>query len=301
MRWALLLVAALTTTATAQRPPDMPMPVPITTPAQPGAIPLYGGAKPPAAPVERWMQIGTDRVARNVSVPTITPVLPARGKATGAAAIVAPGGAFMLLSMDHEGFKTARWLADHGIAAFVLKYRLNETPDAPTDAMAFMDRRMAAAMRDPAGTTTIQEPRATEDGLAALHLVRARAGEWGIDPRRVGMIGFSAGARMAMQVVLTAKPEEQPAFLGYIYGAMFALDVPADAPPMFAALAMNDGLLKNQGLGIAEAWRKAGRPIELHVYERGDHGYGTGKPGTTTIGMMPQLLAWLEMRGLLKK
>lgn len=277
------------------------MPVPIATPAQSGAIRLYPDLKPPEAPVERWMQIGANRVARNVTVPTITPVLPAKGKATGAAAIVAPGGAFMLLSMDHEGFKTAHWLASHGIAAFVLKYRLNETPDAPTDAMAFMDRRMAAAMRDPAGTTTMQEPRATEDGLAALHLVRARAAEWGIDPKRVGMIGFSAGARMAMKVVLAAKPEEQPAFLGYIYGAMFALDVPREAPPMFAALAMNDGLLKAQGLGIAEAWRKAGRPVELHVYESGDHGFGTGKSGTTTMGMMPQFLAWLDMHGLLKK
>jgi dipeptidyl aminopeptidase/acylaminoacyl peptidase len=68
---------------------------------------------------------------------------------------------------------------------------------------------------------------------------------------------------------------------------------------MFSAIAMDDGLFKGQGLGIVEAWRKAGRPVEFHGYERGDHGFGAGRPGTTTTLLLPEFLAWMDMRGLL--
>lgn len=98
---------------------------------------------------------------------------------------------------------------------------------------------------------------------------------------------------------LAARPGERPAFIGYIYGPMLPIAVPADAPPMFAAIAMDDGLFKTHGLGLVEAWSKAGRPVELHAYERGDHGFGIGKPGTTTTGVMPQFRNWLAMRDLL--
>jgi acetyl esterase/lipase len=80
---------------------------------------------------------------------------------------------------------------------------------------------------------------------------------------------------------------------------MLAPAVPADAPPMFNAIAMDDGLFKGQGFAIVEAWRKAGRPVEFHAYERGDHGFGTGRPGTTTALLLPEFLAWMDMRGLL--
>jgi acetyl esterase/lipase len=165
--------------------------------------------------------------------------------------------------------------------------------------MGVVAERMGAVARL-GHTPDIKEPRATQDALAALALVRGRAASFGVDPARVGMIGFSAGAMTALRATLEGKGAARPAFIGYIYGPMEAVAVPADAPPMFNAIALDDGLFKGQGFGIVEAWRKAGRPVEFHGYERGDHGFGPGQPGTTTTGVLPQFLAWMEMRGLLK-
>ena len=289
---ALLLFAA---PAIAQ----MPVPVPAQPPAEPDAIALYPDMKAPKGSSENWVRFGKDLAVRNVTVPTITPVLPDPAKATGAAVVVAPGGAFMLLAMDHEGWNVARWLADHGIAAFVLKYRLNPTPADTAEASTFMGKRMAESLRDPAAPPSIKEPRATLDALAALKLVRAGAGKWGVDPQRVGMIGFSAGAMTTLNAALEGQGAARPSFIGYVYGPMLARDVPADAPPMFAAIANDDGLFPNPAYALVESWRRAHVPVELHAYERGDHGFGMGKPRTTTMGLLPQFLSWMEMRGLL--
>ncbi len=280
----------------------------IATPPQPGAIALYPeGEIQPATTAEQWGlligQINPDirmegRIARNVWLPTITPVLPPNGTANGAAVIVAPGGAFLSLSMDTEGLEVARRLAAEGITAFVLKYRLNPTPEDEAAFMQFMGQRMAATASGKA-ESEISEPRAAMDALQALRLVRQRAKEWQIDPARVGMIGFSAGAMAALQSVQTGKASDWPEFLGYIYGRMSAIEVPPEAPPMFVAIAMDDGLFARQGFGIVEAWRSAGRPVELHAYERGDHGFGTGRPGTTTILVIDEFIAWMQMHGWL--
>ncbi|WCP12563.1 hypothetical protein sphantq_00963 [Sphingobium sp. AntQ-1] len=278
---------------------QMPTPVPAEAPADPNAIPLYPDMKAPKGSTENWVRFGKDLAVRNVTVPTITPVLPDPAKATGAAVIVAPGGAFMLLAMDHEGWSVARWLADHGIAAFVLKYRLNQTPADIGEASAYMGRRMAESLRDPTAAPGITEPRATLDALAAIKLVRANADKWGVDPQRVGMIGFSAGAMTTLNAALEGKGSDRPSFIGYVYGPMLARVVPADAPPMFAAIANDDSLFPNPSYALIESWRRAHVPVELHAYERGDHGFGTGKPGTTSMGVLPQFQAWLDMRGLL--
>ena len=280
---------------------------PIAAPDLGPAIPLYPDAPAPRAGAdEQWShmtgQIGENRfdniMVRNVVRPTITPYLPAAGKGSGAAVIVAPGGAFLSLSMTGEGRDIAQWLADHGIAAFVLKYRLNPTPRDDGAFMGVMAARFGAAAKGETGPD-VREPRATEDALKAVAMVRADAARYGIDPARVGMIGFSAGAMTALNATLEGKGAARPAFLGYVYGPMLPVAVAADAPPMFAAIAMDDGLFAKQGFGIVDAWRKAGRPVELHAYERGDHGFGAGRPGTTTTGLLPQFLAWLEARGLL--
>ncbi|RYM08768.1 alpha/beta hydrolase [Sphingobium cupriresistens] len=278
---------------------QMPTPVPAEAPADPNAIPLYPDMKASKESTENWVRFGKDLAVRNVTVPTITPVLPDPAKATGAAVIVAPGGAFMLLAMDHEGWSVARWLADHGIAAFVLKYRLNQTPADIGEASAYMGRRMAESLRDPTAAPGITEPRATLDALAAIKLVRANADKWGVDPQRVGMIGFSAGAMTTLNAALEGKGSDRPSFIGYVYGPMLARVVPADAPPMFAAIANDDSLFPNPSYALIESWRRAHVPVELHAYERGDHGFGTGKPGTTSMGVLPQFQAWLDMRGLL--
>jgi acetyl esterase/lipase len=275
----------------------------------PGTIALYPETKEDSGEdSEQWNrtvgQIGDLRIdirtIRNVTNPTITPVLPKPGTGNSAAVIVAPGGAFLSLSIDSEGFDVAKRLAGKGIAAFVLKYRLNETPrDIPS-----FQTLVAQVFSETASdniTREVKEPRATVDALRALELVKSRADEFGIDPDLVGMIGFSAGAMTALNAVLEGEPGQRPAFFGYIYGPMSPVDVPADAPPMFAAIAMDDGLFARQGFGIVESWRSAGRPVELHAYERGEHGFGTGLAGTTSVGVMPQFLTWLECRGLLAR
>ena len=303
------LLVVLPVAAGAQVKPGPFRVMDIAAPADPTAIPLYPEGSLPAPRVkERWGrtvgEIGALRIdqrfVRNVTKPTMTPVLPDPARATGAAVIVAPGGAFLSLSIDNEGFNVARWLADRGIAAFVLKYRLNETPD---DNAAYMQRVAAvfAAAGKGDAKLALNEPRAVEDVLHAVKLVRAGAGRWGVDPKRVGVLGFSAGARATLQAVLSARGSQRPEFFGYIYGQMGAVDAPADAPPMFAAIALDDGLYGRQGFGIVESWQKAKRPVELHAYEKGDHGFGIGRPGTTTMLMMDQFRAWLDSRGLLKR
>ncbi|WP_394442531.1 alpha/beta hydrolase (plasmid) [Sphingobium naphthae] len=280
---------------------QMPAPVRAQAPAEPNALPLYPDLKAPAGAMENWVRFGDELAVRNVTVPTLTPFLPDPAKATGAAVIVAPGGAFMLLAMEHEGWKVAKWLADHGVAAFVLKYRLNKTPADDQEAAAYMGQRMAASLRDPTSPPEITEPRATLDALAALKLVRDGADKWGIDPQRVGMIGFSAGAMTTLNAALEGKGADRPSFIGYVYGPMLARDVPGDAPPMFAALANDDSLFANPSYALVESWRRAKAPVEFHAYERGDHGFGTGKPGTTSTGLLPQFLSWMNMRGLLQR
>lgn len=271
--------------------------------APPGAVtlPVYGKANPGKPGDE--MSAGPGSEVRNVTYPTLTPVLPKPGTANGTAVIVAPGGGFMFLSMDGEGWKVAQALADRGITAFVLKYRLNPTPK---DDAAYRDGVMKLILGIASGKPAAQiaDPGASKDALAALKLVRGRAAEWGIDPERVGMIGFSAGAITSLKAVLEAGSDNDPStlppdFFGYIYGPMDAVEAPADAPPMFAALAMNDGMFGKDNFDIVNSWRKVKRPVELHVYQDGGHGFGLGKPGTTNAMLMPEFLAWMDMQGLL--
>lgn len=291
--------------ATAQ-PLDMtPIDGPAEAPVGAQEIPVYGKANPgnPADTI-RTAFMGRETVLRNITFPTITPVLPAPGKANGTAVIVAPGGGFMMLAMQNEGWRVAQALADRGVTAFVLKYRLNPTPREDRAFLEEMGRIFAQVDREPGERPAIKDPGAGEDALAALKLIRSRADQWRIDPARVGMIGFSAGAMTTLTAVLDAGKDADaatrgPDFIGFIYGPMAAVAVPADAPPMFAALAMDDPLFGNGDFSIASAWHAARRPVELHVYQAGGHGFGTGKPGTTSTMLMPEFLAWMDMQGLL--
>jgi acetyl esterase/lipase len=266
-------------------------------------IPLYPAGAPKmsgATADERWNAIGENPVVRNVVVPTLRPYLPAPSKASGAAVLVAPGGGFMMLAMKEEGWDVAQWLADHGIAAFVLKYRVNPTPEDEAAFDRFGRERMAAAFR--AGAQAPPPPvfqPAIDDGIAALKLIRSRAADWKIDSNRLGMIGFSAGAMTTLSVALAQRLEAHPAFIGVIYGPMGAVKVPADAPPLFAALAADDPLFGRAGIGLLESWQRAGRPAELHLYQRGGHGFGLGRPGTTTELWPDEFLGWLKLNGVL--
>jgi acetyl esterase/lipase len=268
-------------------------------PAQPDGIPLL--ANPPRTQVpESWHRVGDTYVVRNVSQPTLTPVLPDPEIATGAAVIVAPGGAFTLLAIGHEGWPIARKLAEQGIAAFVLKYRVNETPEDDAEFHALLRRRMAlviSAAEDAA--LKIEEPRSTEDALAAVSLVRANAVQWGIDPARVGIMGFSAGAIVAVNAAVAEGARERPSFIAPFYPSLEVRVAPPDAPPMFAAVAFDDMYFSRQPLGLIEAWRKAGRPVEFHGFQNGGHGFGLGKPDTTTALVFDQFLLWMRANGLM--
>lgn len=279
-------------------------PPPITAvaaPALPDAIPLYGPQTPGDRATENWGQAPNgDLTVRNVTYPTLQPFLPDPGQATGAAVVVLPGGGFMMLSYDHEGTRIARTLAARGIAAFVLKYRLFATPAGEAEAAAEVSRRIGAAFASPVGPDSLFNPDARTDAAAALAMVRARADEWHVDPARVGLLGFSAGARTSLMTVLGAETQDQPAFFGYIYGDLASRPVPASAPPMFAARALDDQLYPNGPLDLVRDWQAAGHGTELHLYQHGGHGFGAGQEGTTSTGVLDQFIAWLDSSGWLE-
>jgi acetyl esterase/lipase len=276
---------------------------PIATPKQPKAIELGTGALPDATANESWHSQYKSTFARNVTVATLTPFLPKKGKATGAAVIVAPGGGFRTLSMSNEGWDVAKALADKGVAAFVLKYRLKQTPAemaAFEKAMAEMFSGAARASRpladqDPAVEFAAQ----IADARAAFALVRERSKEWRVDADRIGMIGFSAGAMLTISTTLYGK-DAKPAFIADIYGPLTKVDVPADAPPLFVALAADDPFFANAGYGLIDSWRAAKRPVEFHLFEQGGHGFGMYPKTTTSTGWFDSFVRWLDMHGYLK-
>jgi acetyl esterase/lipase len=285
---------SVSTSALAQEPPKTQ----IEAPPEPNAIPLNTGGVEGQTAKETWYKQWGDPFVRNVSQATLTPFLPERSKANGAAVIVAPGGGFRILSMGNEGWEVARALNEKGIAAFVLKYRLR-----PTAAdWAEFDKGNPLSAPSPAGAAAASRSPVIlplEDATAAVKLVRARAKEWNVDPSRIGMMGFSAGAGTTMAATLQST-ENKPAFIAPIYGAQVAVEVPADAPPMFVALAADDPLFGNNEYGLITAWKKAGRPVEFHLYQNGGHGFGLGNPPKSSIGWFPQFMLWLDTNGMLK-
>lgn len=275
---------------------------PIDIPAQPDAIELGTGKLPGAVAAEAWHSQYGSLFARNVTIATLTPFLPDPARATGAAIIVAPGGGFRTLSMNNEGWDVARALAAKGVAAFVLKYRLNPTPPDMAGFEQSMREMFAGAARPARPTPEAMMANIgpqIADVRAAFAMVRRRAADWHVDPDRIGMIGFSAGAMLTMATVLTGQ-EARPAFIATIYGPLSPVTVPADAPPLFVALAADDPLFGSPGFGVVESWRAARRPVEFHLYEQGGHGFGMYQKPTTSTGWFDDFARWLSMHGFLK-
>ncbi len=300
--WAAMLTALyiLSTSALTQASEVM---APIATPDQPNAIVIGTAPLPGAKAQEAWHSQYGSRFARNVTFATLTPFLPDPTNASGAAVVVAPGGGFRTLSMDNEGWDVARALAKRGVAAFVLKYRLNQTPAD----MAGFQRSMAEMFSN----TGSRPPRPNqeqmalrfapqiEDSRAAFALIRSRATKWKIDPTRIGMVGFSAGAMLTMATALVGE-DAKPAFIGNIYGPLTSVSVPADAPPLFVALAADDPFFAGSGFGLIESWRSAKKPVEFHYYEQGGHGFGMYPKKTTSTDWFNAFTHWLTMHGMLK-
>ena len=277
---------------------------PLQTPAEPSAILLGTGGVNNQPASETWFRQWGDPMARNVTKATLTPFLPKPGKANGMVVIVAPGGGFRWLSMGNEGWEVAQALADKGIAAFVLKYRLFPTPESLDDFKAWMNRPRPAANSDTSKSATPPSPpqmdlsNQLEDAEAAYAMILKRAKEWGVDTNRIGMIGFSAGAGLTMHSTLHSKTMKL-AFIGPIYGGMGPVEVPKNAPPMFNVIATDDFLFRGQ-FGVIESWYKAGRPVEFHLYQNGGHGFGLGNPNRTSNRWFDAFIHWLEVNGFLK-
>lgn len=232
-----------------------------------------------------------EQVLSNINFPSITPYLPSAKNATGAAAIVIPGGGHSEIWITHEGYRVAKFLADHGIAAFVLKYRLSKAP----------------------GSTYTLMGDSLPDAQRAIRLVKNRAAEWRIDPARVGVIGFSAGGELAALAgthfdagdANAADPIDResshPAFMGLVYPAVKAdLPLPKDTPPAFLLGGEKDDI--SQPLpSLYLAFEAAGVSTELHMLAGVGHGFGVRPTNPPQVAIWPTLFYnWLNAEGMLK-
>jgi len=280
---------------------------PLENPAEPNAIPLGTGgvANQPAS--ETWFRQWGDPMARNITKATLTPFLPKPGTANGAAVIVAPGGGYRWLSLGNEGWEVAQALADKGIAAFVLKYRLFPTPPSLDEFKDWMNRPRMAPVADSSKTPAPPTPprpmqmdlsNQLADAEAAYAMIIKRSKEWGVDTNRIGMIGFSAGAGLTMHSTLNSETMKL-AFIGPIYGGMGPVEVPKNAPPMFSVIASDDFLFGGQ-FGVIQSWFKAGIPVEFHLYQNGGHGFGLGNPNRTSNRWFDSFMYWLEVNRFLE-
>jgi acetyl esterase/lipase len=242
-------------------------------------------------------------------IPTLTPYLP-KEKATGAAVIVCPGGGYSHLA-DHEGRPVAEWLNSIGITAFVLKYRLGPR---------------------------YHHPAPLQDAARAIRLVRARAAEWQIDPKRIGILGFSAGGHVASTIGThfdagqpnstdaVEKVSSRPDVMVLIYPVITMggfthngsrkqllgenpsadmvtllsneVQVTKETPPTFLVHTANDAAVPvENSLRFADALRRMAVPFELHVYERGPHGFGLGGNNPILLSWPGRCADWLKLQG----
>jgi acetyl esterase/lipase len=236
--------------------------------------------------------VGKIHVITNVTVPTLTVFRPAAGKANGTAMVVLPGGSFRALAWDVDGLETAEWLASKGITAFVLKYRVRP----PQQGESF-----GATLEDFAWATRRRRAIAVADAQQAIRFIRSHARQYSIAPDRIGIIGFSAGAMATIDVALTSDASVRPNFAAAMYGAALTQDVPsAGAPPLFIGAAADDPQLPAiNSVEIFRRWSKAGLPAELHIYEKGGHGFGFRRHRSTSDNWPASFQAWLASHGYL--
>jgi len=270
-------------------------------------VPLYAASALASLgiPEIRERMDGTDDILiRNVSEPALELFLPAPGSANGTAVIVAPGGGFVGLDYSAGGTAVARLLAQRGVTALVLKYRTIRSASDPMQMPEVHVKEMAALVARKTSGLPAEVPRfagerhAVEDGRRAVRMVRERAREWKVDPGRIGFLGFSAGAFIGADLAIGDKAS-RPDFVALLYGGL-RTPVPADAPPAFIAGAADDEYLPNDPTQLYTAWRRAGAAAELHVYERGGHGFSLKPQGFTSDGWFEDLVLWMQSRNLMR-
>ncbi|HTR01523.1 MAG TPA: alpha/beta hydrolase fold domain-containing protein [Candidatus Acidoferrum sp.] len=278
---------------------------------EPQQLRLWPGKAPGS---EQWTLAETvttsptgDRIVANVSDPTVSVFLPDAAKATGAAIVIAPGGALRILGFDNEGTRVAAWLNQHGIAAFVLKYRTLQqaartalVPPPATGPRQELTIRNANAnpAPDDAVLTEVLHM-AVADAQQAMQLVRQHANEWHVDTARVGFMGFSAGGGVGVGLALAGKPGTAPDFLISLYGpALQDVNVPTQAPPLFIAVGASHFNVTNGCLALFAAWKAAGKPAEIHVYDGVSAGFGMTPRGLPVDAWPQRLLEWMAARKL---
>jgi acetyl esterase/lipase len=232
----------------------------------------------------------------NVSEPTISVYLPPKDKANGAAVIVAPGGGYNILAIEHEGTDVCKWLNDLGVTAVLLKYRVPRRPGQKPENLA-----------------------ALQDAQRAVSIVRTRAAEWGIDPNRIGFLGFSAGGNLTACVAMfdkrfyepideMDKASHTPSFAVPVYPAYLSdngtlkpeYTATKDTPPMFLIGSADDKVC-NEGMPLLFlSLRKANVPCEMHLYAVGGHGYGMRKIPHPAASWPDRCADWMQTRGYLK-
>jgi acetyl esterase/lipase len=247
---------------------------------------------------------GQKKVERltNVSKPTLTVYRPAKDRDTGAAVVIAPGGGYSILAWDLEGVEVARWLNSIGVTGIVLKYRVPRRPGQPRN-------------KPPLGPL--------QDAQRAISLVRSKASDWGIDPNRIGMLGFSAGGHLTASTATNFdkrayEPVDavdevscRPDFAVLVYPAYLAdrktltlnpeIRVSAKTPPCFLVQASNDPIPAENSVAMYLALKKAKVPSELHIYTRGGHGFGL-RPSKDPCSTWPARCGqWMQSQGILKK
>jgi acetyl esterase/lipase len=266
----------------------MTSPLPFTLRLYPGPAP--GSESWQNQPKDTVLQVPfPHRFTRNIVDPDLTVYLPDAARATGTGIIVAPGGGHHFLAVDHEGSEIAEWLVSRGIAAFVLRYRVIQTSDDDTEFEVLRGNLLAAIEKDLDG----HWPLAIADAQRAIDLVRSKAEEWNLKEDRIGMMGFSAGAHLTYGVLSSGAKLD---FIAPVYGALWGSDirVPDKAPPLFTVVASDDPISVVPCLDIYKAWHKAGKSAELHVYSKGNHGFGMVKQGLPSDGWTERFEEWLK-------
>jgi acetyl esterase/lipase len=232
----------------------------------------------------------------NVSQPTLTLFQPPENNRNGAAVVVCPGGGYSILAWDLEGTEVAEWLNSLGVTALVLKYRVPRRDGDTANALPLMDAQRAVS------------------------LVRNKSSDLGIDPRRIGILGFSAGGNLAAGACLkfekraydkldaideiSSRPDFgiliYPAYLVDSSGTLKPEYQPTkDSPPMFFAHAMNDNITPDSSIALARALKSVGVPAELHIYDAGGHGFGLRKSEFPCHTWPARCAEWLTHRKLL--
>lgn len=272
--------------------------------AQQKIIRLYPG---PAPGSERWtwdeaeleQNAWNTKIVYNLSQPTLTVFQPEAGKANGTGIVICPGGGFHALSINSEGFDVAKWLVQKGVTCFVLKYRLVHSQT--NDPIGEMNAKMGKEEWDNDINAVI--PLSIADGRAAIAYVRQHADEYNLEADRIGIMGFSAGGTVAAASLFNYSPENKPNFVAPIYpyfpSAMIGA-IADDAPPLFITAATDDGLnLAQHSVNLYNAWLKEKNDAELHMYARGNHGFGMRKQNLPTDTWIERFGEWLGVQGLL--